>query len=255
MASTPVLALLLCLLASSVDAQQGCGYTYVNMDLSCQSNPTATMTWQNAAGVEQNTAPSCVNTAVAGDGTDQTTAPFPGGSLRFNNVVTVRVTRSNCGPPGRFARRRDGVTRAFRRAAQGVNNNGTKLDLLITMPASPTTYSADPQHVNVSGQDGYVSPTSSTVQALVTDLGYACLGAGVKPAMCASGDNVFDPVTGDCADGSIETSQGASAPVLRPLPATRTAPWCAARALPIRMLSSARPARMSGALRTGQNAL
>ena len=210
MASTRVLALLLCLLASSVDAQRSCGYTYVAMDLSCQSNPTTSMQWTNAAGTEQNPSPTCAYTAVAASATDQTTAPFPGGSLRFNNAVTVRLTRSN------------GILEALCAAAlmcigpstvrsQGVNNGDTKLDLLITMPASPTTYSADPQLVNVVGQGGYISPTSTVLQALVTDLGYACIGSGVRPALCASGRQVFDPVTGNCADGTTETSQGASA--------------------------------------------
>eukprot|EP00966_Prymnesium_polylepis_P332002 7387541-Prymnesium_polylepis.1 len=83
------------------------------------------------------------------------------------------------------------------------------------MPVAPTTYSADPQLVNVSGQEGYISPSPSSgfLQALVTDLGFACIGSGVRPALCASGTQVFDPVTGNCADGSIEMSQGASAPV------------------------------------------
>ena len=88
--------LLLCLLASSVDALKDCGITYVNMDFSCQSNPTASMTWTNAAGVEQNPTPSCTYTSVAAGATSETTAPFPAGSLRFNNAVTVRMTHSNC---------------------------------------------------------------------------------------------------------------------------------------------------------------
>eukprot|EP00966_Prymnesium_polylepis_P332003 7387541-Prymnesium_polylepis.2 len=66
------------------------------MDISCQSNPIASMTWTNAAGVEQNPTPSCAYTAVAAGATSETTAPFPSGSLRFNNAVTVRMTHSNC---------------------------------------------------------------------------------------------------------------------------------------------------------------
>ena len=93
--------------------------------------------------------------------------------------------------------------------SQGVSNGGTQLDLLVTIPVLPTTYSASPELVSVSGQAGYLNPAVAFRQALLTDLGYACLGTGVRPAVCGSGTNVFDLITGNCADGSGETDQGA----------------------------------------------
>eukprot|EP00966_Prymnesium_polylepis_P025154 580198-Prymnesium_polylepis.1 len=182
--------------ATSVVAQGSgsCGEDqHVQMDLACDTNPTATMTWTNAAGVEQNAGATCTTALVDDGATDQDTGAFPGGSVRVNKIATVLrtliqtiVSSTLCNGVGS-----DACVEPSSVRSQGVNNGGTKLDLLITIPVQPTTYSANPEMVNVSGQAGYLSPApeTGTRQALVTDQGYVCLGAGVRSSVCSSGTN------------------------------------------------------------------
>ena len=94
-----------------------------------------------------------------------------------------------------------------RSLAQGAGNNGQPLDLLIGVSASATSYSLGGNIVNAAGAAGYVNPTRFQ-QALLTQLGYACVGAGISKSVCESGASL-DPVTGDCTDGTPVTIQGA----------------------------------------------
>ena len=108
---------------------------------------------------------------------------------------------------------------------QGAGNGGQKLDLLATVAASPATYVGGGElfvdgrvglFVNTSGASGYISPTAFR-QALLTQMGYACVGFGVGKSVCSSGATLRAD-TGDCIDGSPVTIQGArsssSAPTL-----------------------------------------
>eukprot|EP00966_Prymnesium_polylepis_P153986 3555768-Prymnesium_polylepis.1 len=60
--------------------------------------------------------------------------------------------------------------------------------------------------VNASGQAAYANPTANAQALLVID-GYACLGAGVRTAGCASGSSL-DPSTAMCTDGTQSIMQG-----------------------------------------------
>jgi hypothetical protein len=86
--------------------------------------------------------------------------------------------------------------------SKGVNNGGQKLDLLVTIPTTP---SISGPNVSVS----YSTPTVSYVsQALLTTLGYACLGASAGRSTCASGSTDVDPTTAECSDGSQTIMHG-----------------------------------------------
>eukprot|EP00966_Prymnesium_polylepis_P336524 7391617-Prymnesium_polylepis.2 len=71
-------------------AETSCGSAVVGMDLSQTSNPSIGLEWTNARGERfsvENDGRTKMITLVA---TDQTDGAFPGGALRFRNVVTVR---------------------------------------------------------------------------------------------------------------------------------------------------------------------
>ena len=76
----------------------------------------------------------------------------------------------------------------FRSAVTGVGNENQKLDLLVTVPRSPTFYSSN---VNVA----YTAPTSFSVsQALLVQTGFACLGIKLGTAVDQANDRQFPSV-------------------------------------------------------------
>ena len=128
------------------------------------------MQWTDASGqVYPGTPSGGLVGAVPSPSTDTTGGAFPGGSVRWSNLG---------------------------------NDNGVAFDLLVTVSATPSTYS---DTVAIA----YSNPTGgATSQAVSTTLGYACLGFGVLPSTCASGASL-DPVTANCVDGSPTTLNGA----------------------------------------------
>eukprot|EP00966_Prymnesium_polylepis_P247486 5722652-Prymnesium_polylepis.1 len=135
------------------------------------------MEWTNANGVVFKDQLDASNglTAIAAGATDATTGAFPRGSVRFVDAVT------------------------------GAGNSGTKLDLLVTVSPSPTSFTST-ERINVTGADEYVNPTVFR-QALTVTNGFACLGTGVLPSECATGAGL-DADTGECTDGSQATMHG-----------------------------------------------
>ena len=97
--------------------------------------------------------------------TDTTGGAFPGGSVRWTSL-------------------------GF--------DGGRAFDLLVTVSVEPAYYS---DVVAV----GYQTPLSNfATQALLTPLGFACLGFGIQPSTCVSGAAV-DAATATCSDGSALT--------------------------------------------------
>ena len=169
---------LLGLLAGSAHAQAGCGEAVVEIDFAAATNPTATLDWTNANGVTTTNAPLTTagsSTFIPFQSTDQDQGALPGGSVRFKDVGT------------------------------GVNNNGQRFDLLVTISSTITTYTSNPNQVDVA----YVSPSStSATQAILTQAGFACLGVGVNQATCASGNNAITAGTALCTDGTQTIQKG-----------------------------------------------
>ena len=171
------------LFAASVHAQAQCGEELVHFDLSELTNPAIYMDWTNALGTEYTGQKVAAYgyTGIDMQATDQDTGALPGGSIRF------------------------------RGAANGDGNGGQPLDLLVTVPTTPTAYSQAPQLIDIS----YVPPTSLAVsQAVLIQTGFACLGVRVKTAVCASG-SPLDASTADCTDGTQSIMQGAREGVAR----------------------------------------
>ena len=145
-------------LCGAVRGQASCGETVTQMDLSVLTNPAVAMEWTNSNGVLYTGQPDATTgaTLIDAQATDATAGAFPRGSLRFVNAVT------------------------------GVGNDGTTLDLLITVSPSVTIYTS-PERINASGLAAFQNPTTQFRQAILTREGYACLGTGIRPSVCASG--------------------------------------------------------------------
>ena len=128
------------------------------------------MQWTNALGqLYQGSSYGGVRGIIPYQTTDTTGGAFPGGSLRWGNLGS---------------------------------DNGVEFDLIATVTSSPAAY-ADTVAVE------YVSPQSSgATQALFTTAGYACLGFGLRPSLCASG-STLDVITARCSDGTPTTTRAA----------------------------------------------
>eukprot|EP00966_Prymnesium_polylepis_P289657 6690804-Prymnesium_polylepis.1 len=148
------------------------------------------MEWTNAASPPVVYANQGTNgfTMIPMGASDQTNGALPCGSIRFRNVGT------------------------------GAGNGGQKVDLLVTVPQPPTTYGAE---VAIA----YTAPTASfgIAQALLTPLGYSCLGARIAATTCASGTHATVPATGECADGSLTIMKAAEFSFGFVLPGSTTA--------------------------------
>ena len=79
-------------------------------------------------------------------------------------------------------------------------HEGVEFDLVVSAPTTTIVYS------DVLQLD-YVSPVTGS-QAASSSAGFACLGLGVKTAVCPSGASLT-PSTARCSDGTPTTLQGA----------------------------------------------
>ena len=138
----------------------------VSIDFASTTNPAVAMQWTDANGQIYNGSPANgIVGIVPFQTTDTTGGAFPGGSVRWSNLGS---------------------------------DNGVAFDLLVTVPAQPSTYA---NTVSVT----YSSPQSSfSSQAILTAQGYACLGFSLSPSTCLTGAAV-DQVTASCADGTPTT--------------------------------------------------
>ena len=138
----------------------------VSIDFASTTNPAVAMQWTDANGQVYNGSPANgIVGIVPFQTTDTTGGAFPGGSVRWSNLGS---------------------------------DNGVAFDLLVTVPAQPSTYA---NTVSVT----YSSPQSSfSSQAILTAQGYACLGFSLSPSTCLTGAAV-DQVTASCADGTPTT--------------------------------------------------
>ena len=79
------------------------------------------------------------------------------------------------------------------------SDSGLTADLVVSVRSSPTFYS---ETVSVE----YWPISSSSLQAVFTEGGYACITFAVRPAICASGA-ALDITTARCVDGTATTQR------------------------------------------------